>query len=884
MTVATTSRSTPRTPWSSHSHARTHQKSSTTPLGPPSRTPASVGQSLSPLHSAKIRSPLKQHQGLRSPSPNYFGFIVETSNNPADSNAGGHVKSNWSPPSSIVRSTAVNSPKVIPVDSIPEYEAFRRQSESNSFSLSHGNLSHFSMGGSSDRLPTLGNLAQVSSPTELASPRSYVLESKITTARPQPQENIESDHQLSMSQEPGSTQKAAPSFFGLPRNESPMNVPGLPSQISHIDDRHPRLSLPQNKAVPLCPSGEYNPERAETLPSSLKADAPMMITSQNLAVLLEETAPENILLLDLRVSPQFTQSRINGAMNLCIPTTLLKRPSYNVQRLADTFTQEAEKEKFSQWRGVSYIVLYDANSTQLKDATSSLNTLKKFTQEGWHGASYVVRGGFLDFAKKFPELIDQSAANGAESLGKSNLSIDSRIAGSMPVAGGCPMPTTKTAANPFFGNIRQNMDLIGGVGQMAIKHPATLTDRVMEEMPKWLREAANENDKGKVVSERFLNIEKAEQQRMQKALSTHVSYGSPTVRSPESIQIAGIEKGTKNRYKDMLPYDHSRVRLQNVPFGGCDYINASHIKAAWSYRHYIATQAPVPATFEDFWRVVWEQDARVIVMLTAETEGGQRKSHPYWLPDNYGPLKLKALSEKRVSLESSNKLSPSTKAQVVSPSDRPGMGRRRATNPLGATLQDVAPSPTSEIPHVVIRKLTLSHSAYPFLPLREITQLQYSSWPDFGAPAHPSHVLGLVEHCNAVVRNYAGSEGRNSQLPAKEGERPIVVHCSAGCGRTGTFCTVDSVLDILKRQRMVKSSIVKTEESQDEMDIDEEDWVKQDSVDLVAKTVEDLRLQRLSMVQTLRQFVLCYETVLEWLVKEMPEKLKKEGSRRSYQG
>ena len=758
------------------------------------------------------------------------------------------------------------------------------------------------MGGSSDRVPTLGNLAQVSSPSELASPRSHVAESKITNSRPKPQNEVDSDQHLGLPQGLGSGQQAAPSFFGLPRNESPINVPGLRSQISQFDDRHPRLSLPQNKLDPPSPSAKHHNERAETLPSSFKADGPTMITSQNLADLLDEVAPQNILLLDLRVSPQFMQSRISGAMNLCIPTTLLKRASYNVQRLADTFTQEVEKSKFSQWREVSHIVLYDANSAQLKDAASSVNTLKKFTQEGWHGASYVVRGGFLDFAKKYPDLIDKSTANEAQNSGKTHLSIDSRMAGSMPVAGGCPMPTSKTAANPFFGNIRQNMDLIGGVGQMAIKHPAALTERLVEELPKWLREATDDNDKGKMVADRFLKIEKAEQQRMQRALSTHVSYGSPTVRSPDSIQVAGIEKGTKNRYKDMLPYDHSRVRLQNVPFGGCDYINASHIKAAWSNRHYIATQAPVPATFEvchgflhntiftfhltpgqDFWRVVWEQDARVIVSLTAESEGGQRKCHPYWLPDTYGPLRLKALSEKRVSLESSSKLSPSSKAQITSPSDRPGVGRRRATNPLGVTLQDAASSPSSEIPHVVLRKLTLSHSAYPFLPLREITQLQYSSWPDFGAPAHPSHVLGLVEHCNAVIRSYAGSEGQNSQLPAKDGERPIVVHCSAGCGRTGTFCTVDSVVDILKRQRTAKSGDI-DDENQDEMDIDQEDWVKQDDIDLVAKTVEDLRLQRLSMVQTLRQFVLCYETVLEWLVTEMPEKLKKEGLRRSYQG
>ena len=454
------------------------------------------------------------------------------------------------------------------------------------------------MGGSSDRVPTLGNLAQDPSPSELASPRSYIAESKITSSRPKFQNEMETDKQLGLPHGPGGAQQSAPSFFDLPRNESPMNVPGLRSQISHVDDRHPRLSLPQNRLDPPSPSDKHHNERSETLPSSFKADGPTMISAQNLADLLDKTASHDILLLDLRVSPQFMQSRVTGAMNLCIPTTLLKRASYTVQRLADTFTQEVEKLKFSQWREVSHIVLYDANSLQLKDATSSVNTLKKFTQEGWHGASYVVRGGFSDFAKKYPNLIDKNAASEAENPGRTNLSIDSRMAGSMPVAGGCPMPTSKTAANPFFGNIRQNMDLIGGVGQMAIKHPAVLTDRLLEELPKWLREAADDNDKGKVVADRFLKIEKAEQQRMQKALSTHVIYGSPTVRSPDAIQIAGIEKGTKNRYKDMLPYDHSRVRLQNVPFGGCDYINASHIKAAWSHRHYIATQAPVPATFE----------------------------------------------------------------------------------------------------------------------------------------------------------------------------------------------------------------------------------------------------------------------------------------------
>lgn len=160
--------------------------------------------------------------------------------------------------------------------------------------------------------------------------------------------------------------------------------------------------------------------------------------------------------------------------------------------------------------------------------------------------------------------------------------------------------------------------------------------------------------------------------------------------------------------------------------------------------------------------------------------------------------------------------------------------------------------------------------------MREITQLQYSNWPDFGAPAHPTHLLGLIEQCDNVVRHYNGNSPSKPE-PAKT--RPIIVHCSAGCGRTGTFCTVDSVLDMLKRQRQVKRTRQSTP-----MDIDEGNktasakdirengsWVHDDEIDLIAKTVEDFRLQRLSMVQSLRQFVLCYESVMEWLVEQHPK-------------
>lgn len=287
-------------------------------------------------------------------------------------------------------------------------------------------------------------------------------------------------------------------------------------------------------------------------------------------------------------------------------------------------------------------------------------------------------------------------------------------------------------------------------------------------------------------------------------------------------------------------------------------------------------------------------------MLTAETEGGQRKSHPYWNTGEYGPFELKSLNEKRVSLESSSSLqrSPPTKERQER---RPSAGPRRSTNPNSVAEKDKdASNPRSptEKPHVIIRKLALSHTAKPFEPMREITQLQYSSWPDFGAPAHPAHVLGLVEHCDSVVRSTAyKARAWDATEPEPRDQRPVVVHCSAGCGRTGTFCTVDSVVDMVKRQRLAAQagdlsplgSSHQHSYKSDGMEVDgdvADDWVKRDDVDLVAKAVEDFRVQRLSMVQTLRQFVLCYETVLEWMVRELLEGSTEEGggAQRSHEG
>jgi protein tyrosine phosphatase len=235
-------------------------------------------------------------------------------------------------------------------------------------------------------------------------------------------------------------------------------------------------------------------------------------------------------------------------------------------------------------------------------------------------------------------------------------------------------------------------------------------------------------------------------------------------------------------------------------------------------------------------------------------------------------MKLKSLSEKRVSLDTKHHRTQAERR------DREA-GRRRA-NTSAETVPP--PPPAADPPHVTIRKFTLSHSSHPFSPIREITQVHYSSWPDFGAPASPGQLLGLVELSNVIQRASASptSSTRSDEPEAHGSSHPMLVHCSAGCGRTGTFCTIDSVIDMLKRQRKeMRNGTTPMEGTSNRPkesgfnwkaagpDVSN-DWIFDQDLDLIEKTVEDFRGQRLSMVQSLRQYVLCYETVLEWITQQ----------------
>ncbi|KAH1789502.1 hypothetical protein KXV95_002846 [Aspergillus fumigatus] len=314
---------------------------------------------------------------------------------------------------------------------------------------------------------------------------------------------------------------------------------------------------------------------------------------------LLETCGNDVLLLDVRPYAHYARGHIKGSLNLCIPTTLLKRTSFDTRKLANTFTSDIDRRSFSRWKQCRYIIVYDAATLDMKDAVPMINMLNKFTAEGWNGEGSILRGGFKVFCNQFNALVQQpESSNPGISSNKPN-SMQISLPPFAPIAGGCALPESSSAAIPFFGNIRQHMDLMGGVGQIPLQLPQNLTGSKRRLLPRWLRDASDVEDGGQKVSEKFLELEKKELDRMKQALSYEMTGVSTSAQAPsKKYRVAGIEKGNKNRYNNIYPFDHSRVRLQDVPSGGCDYVNANYMKAEYSNKRYIATQAPVPETFD----------------------------------------------------------------------------------------------------------------------------------------------------------------------------------------------------------------------------------------------------------------------------------------------
>lgn len=269
-----------------------------------------------------------------------------------------------------------------------------------------------------------------------------------------------------------------------------------------------------------------------------------------------------------------------------------------------------------------------------------------------------------------------------------------------------------------------------------------------------------------------------------------------TEEHPPLYHIFNSEDATKNRFSNIIPVAHTRVKLHARP-GRSDYINANYV--TYGTYTYICTQGPLEETASDFWQMVYEQNSRVIVMLCNLVEKNRIRCHKYWPRIDevrrYGNVWVK----------------------FVKTASMPGVHLRKFH------LYYANPNNINDASTLTQRS-----------PDRQVTQLHYTEWPDFGTPYSSCHIRTLVEMFDHYISDSSNTNVNGNSSPYGPG----IVHCSAGIGRTGTFVAIHSCLRQLRSMGRCD----------------------------VRDTVVSLRRQRVGMVQTAEQYVFVYQTLKDAII------------------
>lgn len=521
----------------------------------------------------------------------------------------------------------------------------------------------------------------------------------------------------------------------------------------------------------------------------------------------------SVLVIDIRPFADYIKGHVRGAINVCLPLTLLKRANFTMARcinLLPTY-EKTVLRNFVHHHSTTdgyfqmtkpQVFVYDSVNTlpnlyhmcrKLVDLALCRNAQVVLAEQPY--ADFAL-DDYIEEGRREP--LDVAAMLlQPEEKERPSLVIETGRASVLPLLSDC---------TPLVSNFRLPQNL--PCAQFKIRHneeqlasgvpfamqKVSAEDR--QRLPEWLRLA-----KDCTIEQEFSTLEQLERSRLNAALALddalelHTPGGTV---EPRPRINCGLDYGHKNRYRDVFLYDHLRVRLDVGPAGPDGYINALYINPGKVEKfsvadidlckldemRYIATQGPLRETMGDFWRCAVLHKCLLIVSLSGEFEDGVNKCSPFWKAGVY------------------RSGSSVVKVEIVQEETFDGF---------------------------VLRSFAVCVDAQ--APFR-ILQVQLELWTDMLTLVAPLAILKIV-----ALKHHIASHVRKVPLYS------TITHCSAGCGRTGVFCAVDSLVGLLKANKNNELRL-----------------------NPVLETVNNLRLQRILMVQTMRQYYLVYDTLTEYVL------------------
>ncbi|CAX40500.1 tyrosine-protein phosphatase, putative [Candida dubliniensis CD36] len=660
------------------------------------------------------------------------------------------------------------------------------------------------------------------------------------------------------------------------------------------------------------------------------------------------------LVVDIRPFVEYSKSHIKDSINICLPSTLLKRTNFSLIRSINSLP-DLEKIRFTDFlndvdeasessRGD--LIVYDSvpNSSNVFHICNKIINCPLFMSSP-NRKLLLMESDFNQFYALFPELFasgveDRASVSGAatdnSNLGTSvnnflapiivpgndpnnvhgklrsnSLAEISPYHKSTPLSSSSMMSFDKlSAATPILSSnftlpsktktfkLRHNEELLNNdhlfssPGTATTSHsnvnPFELNSAQLfklknipsdhSRIPLWMRSTildSNDTPMTNKINQDFHQLEKLEQKRLLSAFSLdsansqhhhqqrqpsqnherNKSSGryqgdddkeniSPTNQNVNEDEIipkisCGIEFGHKNRYKDIFLYDHSRVELGHVNKTNENakvlefenYINASLIEPPEKYNNnnhienrYIATQGPLDETMGDLWKLVIQSKIPLIISLTDSIENGIMKCAPFWQSGIYKSYK----DTIKVSLIEENRLDESL------------ILRKFNVRCKSSSTSSANPCEYD------------SESQFDSCDAMEVCQIQLLSWPDMGTLTNPHDILKIIKLKQSILANVQSTRKKASKC-GDDDQLTTLVHCSAGCGRTGTLCVIDTIINYIEQSRRQQQKQQLQKGIYNDFDNDP-----------IFEITNHYRKLRISMVQTLKQYYMIYETLLDY--------------------